>query len=73
MKVYSYFVLSILLLVGLAPSALATDSSSTIVQEQLTHQHLLSARTRMNGPYPPEPGNGRRDFIDTTHSSETSF
>lgn len=73
MKVYTYFVLSVLLFVGLAPNALATNSSSTILQETLTHQTLLSARTRMNGPYPPEPGNGRRDFMDTTHSAETNF
>ena len=59
MKVYTYFVLSVLLFVGLAPNALATDSSSSISLEQATHQYLLSARTQMNDPNQPERGQRR--------------
>lgn len=73
MKAYTYFVLLVLLFVGLAPNALATDSSSPILLEKATHQHLLSARTQMNDASQPEPGRGRRDLFDTTHDSKTQL
>lgn len=73
MKVYTYFVLLVLLFVGFAPNALATDSSSLILLEKATQQHLLSARTQMNDPNRPERGQGRRDLFDTTHDSRTQL
>ncbi|CAD5983180.1 hypothetical protein PCC9214_05134 [Planktothrix tepida] len=72
MQTYTSLVLSVSLLIGLTTNALAVNPSAHQLSDILTDQQLLSARTRLNGPYEPDRGGGRRDFMDTTHSNDVN-
>ncbi len=72
MQTYTSLVLSVCLSVGVSTSALAVNPSTHQLFDIINNQQLLSARTRLNGPYQPERGSGRRDFMDTRHSQEVN-
>lgn len=72
MQIYTSLILSVCLSVGLTTNALAVNPSANQLSDIVTDQQLLSARTRLNGPYQPDRGEGRRDFRDTTHSPDVN-
>ncbi|MFM6192071.1 heterocyst-inhibiting protein PatX [Planktothrix sp.] len=72
MQTYTSLFLSVCLSVGVSTSALAVTPSTHQLSDIINHQQLLSARTRLNGPYQPERGGGRREFMDTRHSQEVN-
>lgn len=72
MQTYTSLFLSVCLSVGVSASALAVTPSTHQLSDIISNQQLLSARTRLNGPYQPDRGGGRREFMDTRHSQDVN-